>query len=129
MKYEKKILLGLTVATLLALPLATAKARQPENFGRVFYKTGTIPSRGGSFGGAFRSSGTAAALYYRCASKRSGKIIVGPQFNPIKAQSYPARCDNKIHQLSVPVRAGSDTLISMVLEQQGTGALSVWALK
>jgi len=29
----------------------------------------------------------------------------------------------------MPVRGGSDMLISMVLEQQGTGTLSVWALK
>jgi hypothetical protein len=129
MKWRKKTLLGPAAAAVLALSLGSAMARQPENFGRVFYKTGTIPSGGGNFGGAFRSPGTAAALYYRCASKQSGKIIVGPQFNPNAAQSYPARCDNKIHQLSTPVRAGNDMLISLVLEQQGTGTLSVWALK
>jgi hypothetical protein len=128
MKYGKKILLGLPVAAVLTLSVGTVMARPPENFGRVFYKTGTI-SGGGNLGGAFRSSGTAASLYYRCASKQSGKIIIGPQFDPNAAHPYPARCDNKIHQLSVPVSAGSTMLISMVLEQQGTGTLSVWALK
>jgi len=128
MKNGKKILLGLPAAAVLALSVGTATARQPENFGRVFYKTGAIPS-GGNLGGAFRSSGTAAALYYRCASRQSGKIIIGPQFDPNAAHPYPALCDNKIHQLSMPVRAGSDMLISMVLKQQGTGTLSVWALK
>jgi hypothetical protein len=29
----------------------------------------------------------------------------------------------------MPVRAGSDMLISMVLEQPGRGTLSIWALK
>lgn len=129
MKFGKKILLGLSAAAALVLSVGTVMARPPENFGRVFYKSGTIPSGGGNFGGAFRSSGTAAALYYRCASRQSGKVIVGPQFDPNAARPYPARCDNKIHQLSVPVRAGSTMLISMVLEQQGTGTLSVWALK
>jgi hypothetical protein len=129
MKYKKKILLGLQAAAVLALSVGSLVAREPENFGRVFYKTGTISSGGGNFGGAFRSSGTAASLYYRCASRQNGQIIVGPQFNPNAAQSYAARCDNKTHQLSVPVRPGNTTLISMVLQQQGTGALSVWALK
>jgi hypothetical protein len=129
MKYGKKIWLGLPAAAVFALSIGTVMARPPENFGRVFYKSGTIPSGGGDFGGAFRSSGTAATLYYRCASRRGGKVIVGPQFDPNNARPYSARCDNKIHQLSVPVRAGSTMLISMVLEQQGTGTLSVWALK
>jgi len=59
MKNGKNILLGLAAAVVLALSVGTAMARQPENFGRVFYKTGTIPSGGGNLGGAFRSSGTA----------------------------------------------------------------------
>jgi hypothetical protein len=128
MKY-RKIVTALAAAAALALPFGTAQAREPENFGRVFYKTGNITSNGGSFGGAFRASGKTAAIYYRCASKRNGQIVHGPQFNPNKAKPYPARCDDKMHRLSVPVHHGIDNLITMVLEQQGTGAISVWALK
>jgi hypothetical protein len=60
---------------------------------------------------------------------KTEKLLLVPNLIQTRRNRIRARCDNKIHQLSMPVRADSDMLISMVLEQPGRGTLSIWALK